>query len=222
MSSGCRPASFRARCAMQPMIGLPSGLERVRWKASAISPQPSMHAEDFGAAGLGGIVAFQHQGAGAFRHDEAVAVLGERPRRALRIVVAGRQRRQQRKADQRFRIDRAVGANAERGVGFAAADRFDAELDRARARSAGGRQRNRRALGAEFFGQWSATEPNRKRVVIVGKLRGSRAAVGVGHLVIGAGLGAQGPSRCGHSISIGGTARNSGPGKSPSSRCRIG
>src|SRR5689334_7180134 len=25
---------------MQPMIGLPSGLDRVRWKASAISPQP--------------------------------------------------------------------------------------------------------------------------------------------------------------------------------------
>src|SRR6185436_5493255 len=27
---------------MQPMIGLPSGLERVRWKESAISPQPFM------------------------------------------------------------------------------------------------------------------------------------------------------------------------------------
>src|SRR4051812_6850358 len=27
---------------MQPMIGLPSGLERVRWNASAISPQPFM------------------------------------------------------------------------------------------------------------------------------------------------------------------------------------
>ena len=27
---------------MQPTIGLPSGLERVRWNESAISPQPSM------------------------------------------------------------------------------------------------------------------------------------------------------------------------------------
>src|SRR5882724_6220059 len=27
---------------MQPMIGLPSGLDRVRWKESAISPQPSI------------------------------------------------------------------------------------------------------------------------------------------------------------------------------------
>ena len=26
---------------MQPMIGLPSGLERVRWNESAISPQPA-------------------------------------------------------------------------------------------------------------------------------------------------------------------------------------
>ena len=26
---------------MQPMVGLPSGAERVRWKLSAISPQPS-------------------------------------------------------------------------------------------------------------------------------------------------------------------------------------
>ena len=73
---------------MQPMIGLPSGLERVRWKASAISPAAFHHAEDLGAARLGGFVAFQHQGAGAFRHDEAVAVLGEGLGRALRIVVA--------------------------------------------------------------------------------------------------------------------------------------
>src|ERR1039458_3819224 len=40
MSSGVRPASLIA-LAMQPIIGLPSGLERVRWKASVISPQPS-------------------------------------------------------------------------------------------------------------------------------------------------------------------------------------
>ena len=73
--------------------------------------------------------------------------------RLRRRIVRGRQRRQQRKADQRFRIDRAVGADAERRLGFAAADRLDAELDRGRARRAGGRQRNRRALGAELVGQ---------------------------------------------------------------------
>ena len=133
-------------------------MEGVRHLAAAFQ-----HAENLGAARLGGLVAFQHQGAGAFRHDEAVAVLGERPGGALRIVVAGGQRREQREADQRFRIDRAVGADAQRRLGLAAADRLDAELDRARARGAGGRQRNRRALGAEFLGQMSATEPNRKR-----------------------------------------------------------
>src|SRR3954452_2592898 len=41
MSSGVSPASPSA-LRMQPMIGLPSGLDRVRWKASAISPQPLM------------------------------------------------------------------------------------------------------------------------------------------------------------------------------------
>ena len=40
-------------------------------------------AEDLCAARLGGFEAFQHQRAGAFGHDEAVAVLGERLGRAL-------------------------------------------------------------------------------------------------------------------------------------------
>src|SRR5436853_7763610 len=41
MSAGSRPASAMA-LRMQPMIGLPSGLDLVRWKESAISPQPSI------------------------------------------------------------------------------------------------------------------------------------------------------------------------------------
>src|SRR4029077_12025839 len=41
MPSGVTPASASA-LRMQPMIGLPSGLDLVRWKASAISPQPLM------------------------------------------------------------------------------------------------------------------------------------------------------------------------------------
>ncbi len=111
------------------------------------------HAADPRAARDRGVVAFQHQGAGAFGHDEAVAVLGKRLRRGLRRVVLDRQGREERKADQALRIDRAVGRNAQRGVGFAAPDRLDAELDRARARGAGGRERNRRALGAELLRQ---------------------------------------------------------------------
>ena len=143
----------------------PRAVEGVRHLAAAFQ-----HAEDLGAAGLGRLVAFQHQRAGAFRHHEAVAVLGERPRRALRLVVAGRQRREQGKADQRFRVDRAVGADAQRRIGLAAADRLDAELDRARARGAGGRQRDRRALGAEFLGQMFGDRAEQEALVIGGEL----------------------------------------------------
>ena len=60
------------------MIGLPSGLERVRWKRSAISPQPSITPRIFAPRALRDSQAFEHQRAGAFRHHEAVAVLGER------------------------------------------------------------------------------------------------------------------------------------------------
>ena len=72
---------------MQAMIAEPSGLERVRWKASAFSPLPSMTPRILGAARLGGVVALQHQRAGAFGDDEAVAVLGEGPRRLLRMSL---------------------------------------------------------------------------------------------------------------------------------------
>ena len=70
-----------------------------------------------------------------------------------RRIVRGRQRRQQREADQALRIDRTVGADAQRRLALAAPDRLDAELDRGRARRAGGRQRDRRALGAEAIGE---------------------------------------------------------------------
>ena len=62
--------------------------------AGALVLESLDHAEYFRSARLRMLEAFQHQRAGAFRHHEAVAVLGEGPRRALRIVVAGRERRQ--------------------------------------------------------------------------------------------------------------------------------
>ena len=37
----CEHFSALLGVPVQPMIGLPSGLDRVRWKASVISPQPS-------------------------------------------------------------------------------------------------------------------------------------------------------------------------------------
>jgi hypothetical protein len=50
---------------MQPMIGLPSGLERVRWKRRPFSPQPRTMPRMRGAAGLAPFEALQHQRARA-------------------------------------------------------------------------------------------------------------------------------------------------------------
>jgi hypothetical protein len=51
-------------------------------------------------------------------------------------------------------------------LGLAAADRLDAELDRGRARGAGGRQRDRRALGAELVGQMVGDRAEQEALVI--------------------------------------------------------
>ncbi len=148
------------------MIGLPSGLERVRWNEFGQFTAAGHDAEDRRTAGDGGLVAFEHQRTGAFGHDETVTVLRERFGGGLGWIVLGRQRRQQRKPDQRFRIDRAVGRHAQRGVGFAAANGFHAELDRGGARRAGGRERNWRSLGAEFLGKMSGHRAEHETVMI--------------------------------------------------------
>ncbi len=150
------------------MIGLPSGLERVRWNEFGEFAAAGQHAQDLGAARGRGFIALQHQRAGALGHDEAVAVLGEWPGGRMRGIVAGRQRRQQRKPDQRFRIDRTVGRDAERGIGLAAANGLDAELDRAGAGRACGRQRDRRTLGAELVGQIVRHRAEQKAPVVAG------------------------------------------------------
>ena len=162
-------------------------------------------AEDVGAARRRGIIALQHQGAGTFRHDEAVAVLGERLCRRLRRVVLHRQCGEQREPDQAFRVDRTVGRDAQRRVGFAAPDRFEPELDRARARRAGGRERNRRAFGAEGVGKRLADRAEQEALVIAngsGPTR-RRAAGRRSSTVPFAPDPRASASRCGHSISIG-------------------
>ena len=57
------------------MIGLPSGLERVRWKEIRELAAAGDDAEDGRAACGGSFQAFQDQGSGALGHDEPVAVL---------------------------------------------------------------------------------------------------------------------------------------------------
>src|SRR5260370_28451826 len=84
----------------------------------------------------------------SFRHHEAVAVLRERLWHRLRRIVLRREGGEQRKPDEAFGIDGAVGGDAQRRIGVAAADRFEAKLDRARSRRAGSGERDRRALRA--------------------------------------------------------------------------
>ena len=84
---------------------------------------------------------------------KSVAVARERLGGLFRHVVLGRQRRQQREADQRLGGHRAVRADRQRAVAFAAPDRLDTELDRGGARGAGGRQRDRQAARAELIGE---------------------------------------------------------------------
>ena len=119
--------------------------------------------------------------------------LAERLCRRLRRIVRCRERGQQREADQCLRIDRAVGADAERGLGFAAPDRLDAELDRARARGAGGGHRNRRALGAELVGKMLGDRAEQAALMDgVEAARGAGAQeVVVSDRVVGAGRGRQ-------------------------------
>ena len=149
---------------MQPMIGLPSGLDRVRWKESASSPQPAMTPRMRRPARDGGLIAFQHQRAGAFRHHEAVAVLGKRlGRGGMRRLVLRRQRRQQRKADQASGLTEpsvathsAASASPRRIASTPSwialapdAQAVDSEIGE--------------PLVPKVSARWSATEPNRKR-----------------------------------------------------------
>ena len=97
-------------------------------------------AENSRAACGGGLKALQDQGAGAFGHHEAVAVLRKRPGGGVRWFVVGRKRREQGKAYLGLRINRAIGCDTEGGIGLATPDCLDAELDRARAGCASRRE----------------------------------------------------------------------------------
>jgi hypothetical protein len=152
------------------------------------------HTEDLGAASLGVVEALEHKRGGTFRHDEAVAVLGERLRRLLGHLVRGRQRREQREPDQGFRIDRPIGSDTERHIGLTAPDRFDAELDRGCAGCAGRRERDRRALGAEAVGDVLGDRSEQAALVKRTKAARGRGAqnVAIGDGVVAAQLGGDG------------------------------
>ena len=217
MSSGPRPASANA-LRMQAMIGLPSGLDRVRWNESDFAAAFD-NAEDARAARAGVIEIFQHQRAGAFRHARSRrGSWRTAATRCSRRVVLRRQRRKQREADQRFRVDRAVGADRKRGFAFAAPDGLDAELDGGGAGCAGGGERNRRAFGAEMIGERGRpTIAELRTAGDRGELRprATRSEVADSRHSSLAPAASAIFDRWGHSTSSGGGARNSGPGKSP-------
>ena len=213
--SGLRPASARV-LRMQPMMGLPSGLDRVRWKQSVNSPQPASTPRMGAPRATAESEAFQHERAGAFRHDETVAVLREWPNRACggsfwsRVPTAARKRIS-------ARIDRGVGADAKRRVRFAAPDRLDAELDR-RAPDA---QAVESEIGEPLVPKRSAdgSRPSRTESArdMAEASRPARRA-SCRHSRTRRSEGAPFRARCCHSISTGATARNSGPGNRPSGK----
>src|SRR6266581_8672250 len=120
-------------------------MERIGFLAAAFE-----NAEHFGAARDGVIVVLEHERRRALGENEAIAIFGKRLGGLRRWIVLRRQGREQRKANQRFRCQRAVGAERERRLTLAALDRLDPELDRGGARSASRGQRDRRTFSAEM------------------------------------------------------------------------
>ena len=94
----------------------------------------------------------QDDDAGAFAHDEAVAVLVERTRCRGRIVVALRQRRHVGEAADGHRRDRRLGAAADHHVRITVLNRAERIADRVRARGAGGDGRVVRTTCLEAHG----------------------------------------------------------------------
>ena len=86
-------------------------------------------AQNLRAPSPGVIGILQDERGRALRHDEAIAVLREGPGGAGGRIVLGRQRRQKRETDDRFFLDRPIGAHREGRRHVAAADRFDGKLD---------------------------------------------------------------------------------------------
>ena len=94
---------------------------------------------DAGAAALGVIVFFQHHGASALAHHEAVAVAVIGPRRAFgRIVKSGRERPASGKARERDTVDRRLRAAGHHHVGIAQRNQPAGIADGVRAGRAGG------------------------------------------------------------------------------------
>ncbi len=133
---------------------------------------------DLRAARLCVLELLEHEHRTDLAHHEAVASRVERARRALRVVVAPRERTHRAEPRDPDLVDRGLGAAAEHDVGAAEPDRVRPVADRHVRRRAGGALRRERALGAELHRDPAGAHVrddrrDRKRVDPVGT-RGSR------------------------------------------------
>ncbi len=103
-------------------------------------PAAEHKAQDLRPACAGRALILQHQRCRTLAHHEAVAGFLERPGRALRLLVAGGEGREEREADQRLRLHRSVGADGQRRPRLAALDRLYPQLDGGGTGGTSGRQ----------------------------------------------------------------------------------
>src|SRR4029078_4404826 len=97
-------------------------------------------------------------------------------RSLMRNIVVRRKRGKKRESNKTLLVDRSISGDAQRSIRFAATNGFKAELDRARAGSTCGRQRDRRTLRTELVGQVMPHGAENETVMIMAEFSGARGA----------------------------------------------
>ena len=105
------------------------------WKRVGAHAEADQLGVDLRAAPLRVLVLLEHEHAGAFAEDEAVAVLVPRARGGRGIVVAGRERARRREAADAERRDGRLRAAGDHHVGVAVLDQPAGHADRSAGRS---------------------------------------------------------------------------------------
>ena len=123
------------------IVGRRGHVERV-----GAHPVPRHLGQDVRAAPLRELQLFEHQNPGALADHKSVALAIPRARRALRLVVARRERAHGGKSADAHGRDAGFGAAADHGIGVAALDEAERIADGMRAGGAGRRGRGIRTL----------------------------------------------------------------------------
>src|SRR5580658_2224575 len=114
--------------------------------------------EDGSAAAAGMLEFFEHQDAGAFAHDEAVAIFVPGTAGAGGVVIASGKRAHGGKSAHAHGSDRGFGASGDHYVGVAVLNDAEGIANGVRAGGAGGGRRFIRALGSEAHGNVTGGE----------------------------------------------------------------